>query len=39
MILYCLKHTKDIASINPKVSKTSIGRKMILSKCAVVCNS
>ena len=32
--LYCLKCRKDSENINPKVSNTSNGRKMILSKCA-----
>ena len=30
--LKCIKNTK---SINPKVSKTSTGRTMVLSKCAI----
>ena len=32
---YCLKCKKDTEKINPKVSKTSNGRTMILSKCAI----
>ena len=32
---YCLKCRKDTDKINPRVSKTSNGRTMILSKCAV----
>ena len=32
---YCLKFRKDTESINPKVSSTSNGRTMILSKCAI----
>ena len=32
---YCLKRRKDTENINPKVSKTSDGRTMILSKCAL----
>ena len=32
---YCLKYRKNTENINPKVSKTSNGRKMVLSKCAV----
>ena len=32
---YCLKCRKDTENINPKVSKTSDGRTMILSKCAL----
>ena len=35
---YCLKSRKDIESINPRVSNTSNGRTMILSKCAI-CDS
>ena len=37
MKLYCLKCRKDTENINPKVSKTSNGRTMLLSKCAL-CN-
>ena len=33
--LNCLKCGKDTENINPKVSKTSNGRKTILSKCAI----
>ena len=32
---YCLKCKKNTESINPKVSKTSNGKTMILSKCAI----
>ena len=32
---YCLKCTKDTENINTKVSNTSNGRTMILSKCAI----
>ena len=32
---YCLKCRKYTENINPKVSKTSTGRTMILSKCAI----
>ena len=32
--LYCLKCRKDSENINPRVSNTSNGRKMTLSKCA-----
>ena len=32
---YCLKFRKDTKSINLKVSSTSNGRTMILSKCAI----
>ena len=35
---YCLKCTKNTESINPRVSKTSNGKIMILAKCAI-CNS
>ena len=31
---YCLKCRKDTENINPKVSKTSNGRTMLLWKCA-----
>ena len=32
---YCLKCRKDTENIDPKVSGTSNGRVMILSKCAI----
>ena len=32
---YCLKCRKDTENINPRVSNTSNGRKMILSKCTI----
>ena len=32
---YCLKCRKNTKNINPKVSKTSNGRTMLLSKCAI----
>ena len=32
---YCLKCRKDTENINPTVSKTSNGRTMLLSKCAI----
>ena len=35
---YCLKSRKNTENINPKVSKTSTGRTMVLSKCAI-CSS
>ena len=35
---YCLKCKKDTENINPKISKTSNGRTMVLSKCAI-CSS
>ena len=34
MISYCLKYRKDTENINPRVSNTSNGKTMILSKCA-----
>ena len=35
MLSYCLKCKKNTESINPKVSATSNGRTIILSKCAI----
>ena len=35
---YSLKCRTDTENINPRVSKTSNGRAMVLSKCAI-CNS
>ena len=35
---YCLKCKKDTENINPKVSKRSNGRTILLSNCAI-CNS
>ena len=35
MLSYCLKCKKNTKSINPKVYKTSNGKTMILSKCAI----
>ena len=35
MLSYCLKCKKNTESINPRVSATSNGRTMILSKCAI----
>ena len=35
---YCLKRRKNTENINPRVSKTSNGRTMIISKCAI-CDS
>ena len=32
---YCLKCRKDTENINPKISKTSNGRTMVLSKSAI----
>ena len=38
MLTYCLKCKKNTESIDPKVSETSDGKTMILSKCAI-CSS
>ena len=35
MLSYCLKCKNNTESINPRVSATSNGRTMILSKCAI----
>ena len=35
MLSYCLKCRKNTESINPKVSKTTNGKTMILSTCAI----
>ena len=35
MLSYCLKCRKNTESINPKVSKTTNGKAMIFSKCAI----
>ena len=35
MLSYCLKCKKNTGSINPKFSKTTNGKTMMLSKCAV----
>ena len=35
MLSYCLKFKKNTENINPVVSKTSNGKTMILSKCAI----
>ena len=35
MLSYCLKCKKNTESINPKVSKTTNGKTMILSTCAI----
>ena len=32
---YCLKCRKDIEDINPRVSKASNNKTMVLSKCAI----
>ena len=34
-MIYCLKCRSDTENINPKVSKTSKNRIMVLSKCAI----
>ena len=35
MSSYCLKCKKNTENINPRVSKTSNGKTMLLSKCAI----
>ena len=35
MLSYCLKCKKNTENINPKVLKTTNGKTMILSKCAI----
>ena len=35
MLSYCLKCKKNTESINPRFLKTSNGKTMILSKCAI----
>ena len=35
MLSYCLKCKKNTESINPKVSKTTNGKAMTLSTCAI----
>ena len=35
MLSYCLKCRKNTESINPNVSKTTNGKMIILSKCAI----
>ena len=35
MLSYCLKCKKDTESINPKVSKTTNGKAMILPTCTI----
>ena len=35
MLSYCLKCKKNTESINPKVLKTTNGKAMILSTCAI----
>ena len=38
MLSYCLKRKRNTESINPKVLKTTNGKAIILSKCAI-CDS
>ena len=38
MLSYCLKCKRNTESINPKVSKTTNGKAIILSTCAI-CDS
>ena len=38
MLSYCLKCKRNTKSINPKVSKTTNGKAMILSTCAICGN-
>ena len=38
MLSYCLKCKKNTEGINPKVLKTTNGKTMILSKCAICSN-
>ena len=35
MLSFCLKCRKNTESINPKVSKTTNGKMMVLSKCTI----
>ena len=35
MLCYCLKCKKNTESMNPRVSKTTNGKTMMLSKCAI----
>ena len=35
MLSYCLKFKRNTESINPKVLKTTNGKEIILSKCAI----
>ena len=37
MSSYCLNWRKNTENINPRVSNTSNGKSMLLSKCAVCC--
>ena len=38
MLSYCLKCKKNTESINPRVSKTTNGKTIMLSKCAICGN-
>ena len=38
MLSYCLKYKKNTESINPKVLKTTNGKTIILSTCAISCS-
>ena len=38
MLSYCFKCRRNTKSINPKVSKTTNGKAIILSTCAICCN-
>ena len=38
MLSYCLKYKKNTESINPKVLKTTNGKTIILSTCAICCS-
>ena len=35
MLSYCLKRKKNTESVNPRVLKTTNGKTMMLSKCAI----
>ena len=35
MLSYCLKYKRNTESVNPKVLKTTNGKAIILSKCAI----
>ena len=38
MLSYCFKCRKNTESINPKVPKTTNGKAIILSTCAICCS-
>ena len=38
MLSFCLKCRRNTESINSKVSKTTNGKAIILSKCAICCS-